>query len=402
MVTNNPSDVFTDMELKYIESLNERQKRHCLAVKAKSLGRRGVTIVSRAIGADRKTIYKGIHELESDERFPKGFVRRNGGGRTCILDKHPEYIDTFNEIVNDEIAGLPQDEDVRWLKSSPSQIREKFEDDYHIPISNYVVKQILSREGYRHRKSLKSLPMKECENRDEQFRIISELRKQSRVTLSVDTKKKEQVGNFRRDEGRVYSKEQIETFDHDFGSFGGEPIIPYGIYDVNRNTAYMSFGTSHDTSEFACDCIEEHWNNHLRHIYPNAKELLILCDGGGSNSARGWLFKWKLIQLAKKIKVNIRVAHYPPYCSKWNPIEHRLFSQITRVWKGAIFNTVELARDLAAGCRTKTGLAVFTSINRNVYETNKERVSNFEEECRKHIVHDAVLPKWNYVIKWAA
>lgn len=131
----------------------------------------------------------------------------------------------------------------------------------------------------------------------------------------------------------------------------------------------MTFGTSHDTAEFACNCIAEHWESTLRHIYPNAKEILLLCDGGGSNSARGWLFKWELIQLAKKIKVNIRVAHYPPYCSKWNPIEHRLFSQITRVWKGAIFNSVELARDLAAGCRTKTGLAVFTSINRNVYET---------------------------------
>ena len=401
MVTNNPSDIFTEMDLKYIDSLDERKKRQYLATRATSLGKHGVSLVSKAIGTDRKTIYRGIHELKSNESIPDDSIRREGGGRRRTIDMHPEYMDVFHEMVDNEIAGLPQDEDVRWLKSSPSQISDRFYEEYHIHVSVFIVKQLIAHDGYRYRKPLKSMPMRECKDRDKQFNHISELREQFRIQLSIDTKKKEQVGNFRRDNGRICSKEQIKTFDHDFGSFGGEPIIPHGILDVIRNTAYMTFGTSHDTAEFACNCIAEHWESTLRHIYPNAKEILLLCDGGGSNSASGWLFKWELIQLAKKIKVNIRVAHYPPYCSKWNPIEHRLFSQITRVWKGAIFNSVELARDLAAGCRTKTGLTVFTSINLNVYETNKERVSNYEDECRKHIVHDAVLPKWNYVVKWA-
>ncbi|MDO4948544.1 MAG: ISAzo13 family transposase [Bacteroidales bacterium] len=401
MVTNNPSDIFTEMDLKYIDSLDERQKRHYLATRATSLGRRGVSLVSRAIGTDRKTTYRGIHELKSGEGIPDGHIRHEGGGRTPIIDKHPEYVDVFHKMVDNGIAGLPQDEDVRWLKSPPSQISGRFKDKYHIHIGIYIVKQLIGRDGYRFRKPFKSLPMRECKDRDGQFNHIFELREQCPIQLGIDTKKKEQVGNFRRDDGRVCSKERIRTFDHDFGSFGGEPIIPHGILDINRNSAYMTFGTSHDTSEFACDCIAGNWESSLRHIYPNAKGILLLCDGGGSSSSRGWLFKWELIKLAKRIKVNIREAHYPPYCSKWNPIEHMIFSQITRVWKGEILNSVELARDLAAGCRTKTGLAVFNSINRNVYETNKERVSNYEDECRKHIVYDAVLPKWNYVVKWA-
>ncbi len=122
----------------------------------------------------------------------------------------------------------------------------------------------------------------------------------------------------------------------------------------------MTFGVSHDTAEFACECFAQQWEENLRHIYPSVKTILILCDGGGSNNARSWQFKWWLIKLAKRLGVNIRIAHYSPYCSKWNPIEHRLFSQISRVWSGAVFNTIEEACELASRARTKTGLAVFT------------------------------------------
>ena len=131
------------------------------------------------------------------------------------------------------------------------------------------------------------------------------------------------------------------------------------IYDVMRNTGYMTFGTSHDTAEFACDCLVEQWEKHLRHVYPSAKCSCILCDGGGSNNARSWQFKWCLMETAKRLGIDIRIAHYPPYCSKWNPIEHMLFSQISRVWSGAVFNTIEESSDMAAKITTKMGLAVF-------------------------------------------
>lgn len=144
-------------------------------------------------------------------------------------------------------------------------------------------------------------------------------------------------------------------------------IIPHGIYDVGKNTGYLTFGTNHDTAEFACNCFLEQWKQHLGYIYPNAKTIL-LCDGGGSNSSRSWQFKWCLIETTKMLRINIRIAHYPTYCSKWNPIEHRLFSQISSVWSGAEFNTIEEARELASRARTKTRLAVFTSINSRKYE----------------------------------
>lgn len=145
--------------------------------------------------------------------------------------------------------------------------------------------------------------------------------------------------------------------------------------------------------------LEEKWEKHLRHVYPSAKCICILCDGGGSNNARSWQFKWCLMETAKRLGIDIRIAHYPPYCSKWNPIEHRLFSQISRVWSGAVFNTIEEASDMAAKTTTKTGLVVFTTINRNNYETKKERNPLFESECDRHIVKDQILPKWNYLVK---
>lgn len=390
--------------MEFLKDTDERQKRQALALIAQRHGTHGVSMVCGAFPVNRNTIYRGRRELASGEHLDGGRVRKEGGGRKRTLDKHPEYIDVFRKIVAYDIAGLPQNANTKWLRLKPVQIKRAFAEEYQIVISIYIIRLIIREEGYTYRKPMKDLPMAECENRNEQFENIERLRMEQvakrEPTISVDTKKKEEVGNFRRGDGRIYSKEPIRTFDHDFSTFGDGKIIPYGIYDVMKNTGYVTLGTSHDTAEFACDCIEEHWRNELRHVYPNAKSILILCDGGGSNSARGWLFKWSLIRLAKRIKVDIRVAHYPPYCSKWNPIEHRLFSQITKAWEGCIFTSIEEAWELASNTRTMTGLAVFASINRKNYETNKVRDPSFEEECRKHIVYDDYLSKWNYVIKW--
>lgn len=171
MVTNNPSDIFTEMDLKYIDSLDERKKRQYLATRATSLGKHGVSLVSKAIGTDRKTIYRGIHELKSSESIPDDSIRREGGGRRRTIDMHPEYMDVFHEMVDNEIAGLPQDEDVRWLKSSPSQISDRFYEEYHIHVSVFIVKQLIAHDGYRYRKPLKSLPMRECKDRDKNSTI---------------------------------------------------------------------------------------------------------------------------------------------------------------------------------------------------------------------------------------
>lgn len=402
-VTNNPADKITDEEMEYFIGANERQARQFAAIMAKRTGRHGVNIVCNAFGISRNTVYRGLHELQSKENLDRCSVRKHGGGRKRILSVHPEYINIFREIVAFDIAGLPQNADTKWLRLNVTQIQGKFSEEYHIDVSLYTVRQIIKAEGYTRRKPIKTLPMAECKLRDEQFVHIGELRSECErkgiPIFSMDTKKKESLGNFRRDNGSAYTNGPVKVYDHDYSTFSNGKMVPHGIYDATRNTGYMTFGTSHDTAEFACDCFMLQWNLYLRHIYPNAKSILILCDGGGSNNARSWQFKWCLIQMVKKLGINIRIAHYPPYCSKWNPIEHRLFSQISRTWSGAVFNTVEEAAELASRTRTKAGLSVFTAVNRKEYETKKERDTLFESECDRHIVKDEFLPIWNYFVK---
>ena len=402
-VANNPADIVTDKEMEYFKDLNERQARQFAAIIAERNGWQGVRLVCGILPVSRNTVYRGLQELDSGEHLEEGRVRKEGGGRKSTLSVHPEYITIFREIVVFDIAGLPQDAKTMWLRLTPSQIQQIFSEQYHIEISLYTVRQIVKAEGFTRRKPVKALPMADCELRDEQFKVIEQQRKycdeHGIPVFSVDTKKKELLGPYRRDERTAYTTEAVKVYDHDYSTFSNGKMVPYGIYDVKRNTGYMTFGVSHDTAEFACDCFAQQWEQHLRHIYPSAKSILILCDGGGSNNARSWQFKWCLIQLAKRLAINIRIAHYPPYCSKWNPIEHRLFSQISRVWSGAVFNTIEEASELASRARTKTGLAVSTSINRRIYETKTERNPLFESECARHIVKDEILPKWNYLVR---
>lgn len=194
-----------------------------------------------------------------------------------------EYITIFREIIEFDIAGLPQDANTKWLRLTPSQIQQIFSEQYHIEISLYTIRQIIQTEGYTRRKPVKTLPMADCERRDEQFRNIEQLRKWCEETgtpiFSMDTKKKEILGLFRRDNGTAYCTEPVKVNDHDYSTFSNGKMVPHGIYDVMRNTGYMTFGVSHDTAEFACDCLVAQWEKHLRHVYPSAKCICILCDG---------------------------------------------------------------------------------------------------------------------------
>jgi hypothetical protein len=234
-------------------------------------------------------------------------------------------------------------------------------------------------------------------DRNRQFENIARLKQESLETdnpiLSIDTKKKELVGNFYR-EGRLSTQETIETFDHDFPSVASGVIIPHGLYDVKRNDGHVNLGTSHDTSEFACDSIEWWWESRGRTLYPRATSILLLCDGGGSNSANQYLFKEDLQRLVDRIGIEIRVAHYPPYASKYNPIEHRLFPHLTRACQGVIFHTVELVKGLMEKAKTSTGLEVTVDILDKVYQTGRKYAADFKETMK--IVFDEVLPKWNY------
>lgn len=239
--------------------------------------------------------------------------------------------------------------------------------------------------------------MKRVKHRNEQFENIARLKAEyieaGNPIISMDTKKKEHLGNFYRD-GHLYTQEDILVYDHDFTSFSHGIIVPHGLYDLQRNTAYINLGTSRDTSEFACDSFRNWWYNRGRFDYLNATSILVLCDGGGSNNSRHYIFKQDLQALADEIGIEIRIAHYPPYTSKYNPIEHRLFPHVTRACQGVVFKSVELVKELMEKTHTRQGLCITVQIIDRVYETGRKVAKDFKETMR--IVFDEQLPRWNY------
>jgi Rhodopirellula transposase DDE domain len=195
----------------------------------------------------------------------------------------------------------------------------------------------------------------------------------------------------------MYTTETIQVFDHDWKSLAIGVAIPHGLYDLNLNVGYIQIGTSHDTGEFACDSIRYWWQHYGSVHYKAASSLLLLCDSGGSNSSRQYLFKQDLQALVNELGIEIRIAHYPPYTSKYNPIEHRLFPHLTRVCQGVIFDSVEMVKDLMAKAKTHTGLRVFTTVLERVYKTGRQVTENFKQTME--IVFDDYLPQWNYTAK---
>ena len=202
------------------------------------------------------------------------------------------------------------------------------------------------------------------------------------------------IGNFFRP-GKLYTQEVIRVNDHDFPSYAEGKVVPHGLYDVNQNVGYMTLGMSADTAEFACECIRQWWFTHGCIHYADATALLLLCDCGGSNNARYYLFKEELQRLADELMIEIRIAHYPPYTSKYNPIEHRLFPHVTGACHGVVFNSVERVNEFMAAAKTTTGLKVFSSILNKTFETGRKVADDFKETMR--IQFDDYLPKWNYV-----
>ena len=233
--------------------------------------------------------------------------------------------------------------------------------------------------------------------RNEQFENIARLKAAYQASpnpiISMDTKKKEYLGNFYR-AGHLYTTEEVRTYDHDFNSFAEGLVIPHGIYDLKQNKGYIHLGTSHDTSEFACDHLRTWWVHHGQYDYTDATSILLLCDGGGSNSAQHYVFKADLQQLVDDIGMEIRVAHYPPYASKYNPIEHRLFPHVPRACQGIVFKSIQVVRALIAKTTTTKGLTVLVNIIDHVYQTGRQVADAFKQNLP--IVFDDFLPQWNY------
>ena len=304
--------------------------------------------------------------------------------------------ENFLTVLKDHTAGDPMRAEVKWTNLSRRQIAKRMA-ELGTRVGRDVVSQLLRKHGYRKRKALKKKTMGHHRDRNAQFEKIARLKKKylnaGLPVISIDTKKKELLGDFYR-EGRIDTQGMIAVNDHDFGSAGLGVVIPHGVYDLGRNQGFLNLNTSHDTSELACDSIAAWWEQHGRIDYPQAKKLLVLCDGGGSNSATRYVFKEELQKLANRLGIEIRIAHYPPYCSKYNPIEHRLFPHVTRACRGVIFHTLEVARYYIAKTETTTGMKVDVNILDKVYETGRKCAAGFKESMM--IAFDKLIPKWNY------
>ena len=302
-------------------------------------------------------------------------------------------------IVENNTAGDPMGYKGFWTHLKINDIKDKLEEK-KISVSRFVVSKLLSFNGLSMKKLLKYDTIKEVSGRDEQFKninnLIEEAKKTGVVILSIDTKKKESLGNLYR-AGKVFCTEAMTCYDHDYPNLRKGLICPYGIYDFIKNEGYINLSSSKDTAEFSCDSIEWWFNNYGFKYYGKMKSILLLCDGGGSNSSSHHVFKENLQKLSNKLGLEIRIAHYPPYCSKYNPIEHRMFPHVTRALEGVTLDSMETIKSLIQEkAKTVQGLKVFVNIVDKVYETGKRASKEFLDNYT--IKFDKNLKKWNYCV----
>jgi hypothetical protein len=384
--------------MKYVyEHLSEKDRRLYAAVEAQKLPRGGQSYLAQLFDCTPKTLRRGLAELQQPERLPAPErIRHVGGGRPRRLEMQPDLDPAFMKVLHDYTAGDPMKVDLRWTNLTPAQISTQLEQT-GVEASAYIVKQLLADHEYVKRKAQKRLPIGVCRDRDAQFKNISRLKLVYQTLgypiLSIDTKKKESLGNLYRD-GRLYTREEITVFDHDYSYLAEGTVIPYTLYDLGQNKAYVYLGTSKDTAAFVGDCLRHWWQHYGRYLYPQARSILALADCGGSNSYRHDVFKEALQVCANDLGIEIRIAHYPPYCSKWNPVEHRVFPHMTRAMQGVIFTTHELVKELIENTTTKTGLRVVAHIISKVYETGQKVAADFKDTMR--ILFDEALGQWNY------
>jgi hypothetical protein len=323
-------------------------------------------------------------------------VRRPGGGRKRKRDTDPQLVVEVQAVLREHTAGSPTDADVVWTDLTVSGIAEHLH-ERGLPVSVHIVEQVLEELDYHRRKAQKSTAMGWHRDRDAQFENIARLRQAYAASpdpiLSIDTKKRELLGNFFRP-GQLLTTQTLRTWDHDFPSFAEGVAIPHGVYDLKRNWGHIHLGTSHDTSAFACDCLADWWERFGKAWYPQAQRWLLVCDGGGSNSSRTYLFKADLQALVNQTGLEVRVAHYPPYTSKYNPIEHRLFPHLTRASQGVVLTTIELLQRLLQKTKTRTGLRVVVDVVHQVYATGRKVAQAVKDGL--NLVRDDFLPLWNY------
>jgi len=379
--------------------LNEKQRRVLMAAEAKILGWGGISKVAKATGVSRVTIHKALSEVEGKKVIAER-VRKPGGGRKDILEYHPEILEKLEALVDPVTRGDPRSP-LRWTCKSTRQLSQELERKGY-SLSNVTVADLLHRLGYSLQANAKTLEGASHPDRDAQFQYINAqvkafLRRHQPV-ISVDTKKKELVGQFKNvgQEWQPAGKpERVEI--HDFASPGFPKVIPYGVYDIGKNMGWVNVGMDHDTASFAVASIRRWWFAMGQEIYRRATDVLICADCGGSNGYRVRLWKIELQDFASETGLRVTICHFPPGTSKWNKVEHRLFSHISMNWRGRPLTSHQVIVKLIGETTTRTGLEVEAQLDRRKYPT-KVKITDEEMKrvkIRAHNFHG----EWNYSIK---
>jgi transposase len=382
--------------------LNEKQRRIVAAAEARSLGYGGVQKISEITGISRPTIYRGLHDLDetNGKKADITRVRNPGGGRKRISEVHPDLLAALEDLIEPSTRGDPESS-LRWTCKSVRTLALELEKQ-GFSVSYPSVASILHEQEYSLQANRKTSEGKaDHPDRDLQFRHINKqvnkFLSQSIPVVSVDTKKKELVGNYKND-GKNWRKkgEYQSVLSHDFPDPKVPKAVPYGVYDIGDNTGWVNVGIDADTAEFAVESIRQWWRRLGKKKYSKAGTLMICADSGGSNAHRSHLWKRELQKLANQLKITISVCHFPPGTSKWNKIEHRLFSYITMNWRGHPLVSYETVINLIASTKTKTGLQVKARLDKKTYERGI-KVSKKELDSI-NIKRDKFHGEWNYSI----
>lgn len=380
--------------------LNERGRRLWSAAEARGYGRGGIAIVISATGISKKTIRKGIQELEDSSLAEHKTIRRKGGGRKKIVAKQQGLSESLEALVDPSTCGDPVSA-LRWTSKSVRKLTQELKTQgYEICFKTTAT--LLKELGYSLQANKKAKHSSSHEDRDAQFHYIydsvNKFHDDYQPTISVDTKKKENIGEYKNN-GREYCKKgkPLEVKDHDFPCKKLGKVVPYGVYDLGSDTGWVTVGISGDTAEFAVNAIRTWWYRMGKPIYHCAGQLLVTADCGGSNGYRVRLWKKELQGLANETGLEISVRHFPPGTSKWNKIEHRMFSYISKNWRGKPLINRETVVNLISQTCTETGLEIQAILDENDYETGK-KVSN-EEMDALNIEGDIFHPEWNYTIR---
>lgn len=385
--------------------LDERARRMWAAVEARAMGRGGMSRVAEATGLSRVTIRAGLQELAladhgSGPQAPPARLRRRGGGRKPLSLHDPHLLHVLETLVDPVTRGDPMSL-LRWTCKSASQLAAALRAQGH-PVSERTVNRLLHDLGYSLQSNRKVLEGSTHPDREAQFQYINRRAKafqqQRQPVISVDTKKKELVGQFRNG-GREWSPqgqpEEVEI--HDFPSKTLGKVIPYGVYDETTNTGWVSVGVDHDTAEFAVETVRRWWRHMGSQTYPKAKRLLITADGGGSNGSRCRLWKVELQRLADETSLRISVCHFPPGTSKWNKIEHRMFCHITENWRGRPLVSREVVVNLIGHTTTTKGLVIRSALDEHSYPTGREVTA--EQMERLALKQEKFHGEWNYTLR---